>query len=230
MFIWRTPKTEIEEIIEKDDITDFEKLSNKITFDFNQTIKKNNELYHYSRIPILLYCIEKNAIKCFKFALINGADPTEKSERILNNSWAKQYKPVWDAYGFAGAKGNIQIIRILENRSILPNNYLIEGCLQFHQKTIFEWIKKEQYQLLTKGIKKSIYFENYEAFDILIQNISNLNIQINKKKETLIQYIIEKNAIGILDILISKGANLNFKDIFYIILILWFLIKIIYKK
>ena len=27
----------------------------------------------------------------------------------------KEYKEVWDAYGFAGAKGNIQIIRILED-------------------------------------------------------------------------------------------------------------------
>ena len=32
--------------------------------------------------PILLYCIEKNAFKCFKFALINGADPSIKSEKL----------------------------------------------------------------------------------------------------------------------------------------------------
>ena len=57
-------------------------LSNSNNFDFNQKIEKNNELYHYYRIPILLYCIEKNAFKCFKFVLINGANPSIKSEKL----------------------------------------------------------------------------------------------------------------------------------------------------
>ena len=56
-------KTKIEEIIEKDDIEAFKALSTDINFAFNQTIKKDNELFHYSRIPIILYCIEKNAYK-----------------------------------------------------------------------------------------------------------------------------------------------------------------------
>ena len=56
-------KTKIEEIIENDDIESLKILSNSNNFDFNQKIEKNNELYHYCRIPILLYCIEKNAFK-----------------------------------------------------------------------------------------------------------------------------------------------------------------------
>ena len=118
-------KTKIEEIIENDDIESLKILSNSNNFDFNQKIEKNNELYHYSRIPILLYCIEKNATKCFKFALINGADPSIKSEKLKRRreKWrGKEYKEVWDAYGFAGAKGNIQIIRILEEKGLNQTN------------------------------------------------------------------------------------------------------------
>ena len=117
------------EMIEKDDIEEFKIMSNSNNFDFNQKLKKNNELYYYSRIPTLLYCIESNVIKCFKFALINGADPTLKSERFINLQFGKkEYQQIWDAYGFASAKGNVQIISILEERGIKNRNCLIEGC------------------------------------------------------------------------------------------------------
>ena len=72
--IERREKEKIEEIIEKDDIESFRLISNDTNFDFNGIIKKENQLFKYTEIPIILYCIEKNAIKCFKYALINAKD------------------------------------------------------------------------------------------------------------------------------------------------------------
>ena len=188
-------KTKIEEIIEKDDIEAFKALSTDINFAFNQTIKKDNELFHYSRIPIILYCIEKNAYKCFKFALINGADPTIKSERMEFNSFdtGKKYVPVWDAYGFASAKGNIQILRILEESGFHPTNCINEGCSKFHQKLVLDLMKKEKNDLLNNlGIIETICYENFEALELFCQ---------------------------------EKGANINARDIIYLKKKMFFLIK-----
>ena len=233
-------KTKIEEIIENDDIESMKILSNSNNFDFNQKIEKNNELYHYSRIPILLYCIEKTAFKCFKFALINGADPSRKSEKLkiqkrqqfyytINRStfqYGKEYREVWDAYGFAGAKGNIQIIRILEKSGFKPNKCLIEGCSQFHQKGILELIMKEQSHLLNSTIKEIIFYENFEIFDLLILE-GIINMVQNKKGLTPLHYAAKKKSKEMLELLISKGANINAKTIIYLNIQILFLIKII---
>ena len=198
-------KTKIEEIIENDDIESLKLLSNSNNFDFNQKIEKNNELYHYCRIPILLYCIEKNAFKCFKFALINGANPSIKSEK--RRKWRrKEYKEVWDAYGFAGAKGNIQIIRILEEKGFKPTECLIEGCSQFHQKGILEMIKKEQSHLLNPTIKEIVFYENFEIIDLLILK-GYINSDQKKQGPTPLHYAAKKNLKDIGEVLISKGAD-----------------------
>ena len=222
-------KTKIEEIIENDDIESFKLLSNTNDFDFNQKIKKINILYHYTRIPIILYCIEKNAYKCFKFALINGADPTQKSEKLVSR-WRKEFKRIWDAYGFAGAKGNIQIIRMLKERGLNPNSCLMEGCSQFHQNMILEWIKDEESQLLDTGIKTTIHYENYQAFSLFVQRKNDLNILVSQKnfsQITLLQYALLKKANEIGELLISKGAYINAIYIIYPNIIILFLIKII---
>jgi len=91
-------KEKIEEIIDKDDIESFRLISNDNNFDFNGIIKKENKLFKYLEIPIILYCIEKNAIKCFKYALINGADPSKKSKfkKFSKRHFAMKNKEIWD--------------------------------------------------------------------------------------------------------------------------------------
>ena len=86
-----------------------------------------NFLIEYSSIPILSYSIEKNAIKCFKFILLNGANPLEKAQvlfpNLLPDSGAGiSYSfpignevDVWDSFGFAGANGSPQFIKILQD-------------------------------------------------------------------------------------------------------------------
>ena len=126
-------KTKLEEIIEKDDIDSFRIFASEPQF--NQMIDKVNLLFQYTKVPILSYCIEKEAIKCFKYALINGADPSQKSQ--LND------EKVWDSYGFAGAIGNIQIIKMIEDNGYPMSKDLVNGCIMFHHNNILQWIIKE---------------------------------------------------------------------------------------
>jgi len=100
-------KTRIEIVIEEDDVESLRLLSNQPNFDFNQRIKKENQLYKYKEIPIILFCIQKHAMKCFKFLLINGANPLEtitdipspclwwedeKKEYRWNDIWSRNWK------------------------------------------------------------------------------------------------------------------------------------------
>ena len=218
-------KTKIEEIIEKDDIDKFRLISNENNFDFNGRIKKENQLFKYSEIPIILYCIEKNAIKCFKYALINGADPSQKS--IYRKGNQGKDKEIWDGYGFAGAIGNIQIIKLIEDQGIQINKNLMKGASKFHQNHLIRWAEKNHNQILKDGVKETIKFENYEGFDIIYQNLNNINATLNDKDKLPIHYAAKDNSKEIFELLLSKGANIHAKDIIYQIIKLLFLINLI---
>ena len=213
----------IEEIIEKDDVESFRLISNDTNFDFNGRIKKENKLFNYTEIPIILYCIEKKAIKCFKYALINGADPSQKS---IYQKKKKIKKEKWDVYGFAGAIGNIQIIKLIEDQGIAINGNLIKGSSKFHQNHILHWREKENNSLLKEGMKEIIQYHNYEAFD-LIDRLFNVNSIFSDKNKTTLHYAAQYNSKEIGEVLISKGADFNAKGIIYLNIIILFLIKII---
>ena len=176
----------IEEIIEKDDVESFRLISNDTNFDFNGRIKKENKLFKYTEIPIILYCIEKNAIKCFKYALINGSDPSQKSVYTYIKEYSNKSKEIWDGYGFAGAMGNIQIIKMIEDQGTPINGDVIRGCSKFHQNHIIHWAEKEFSILLKDGVKECIQFYNIEAFNIINNNF-DINL-IGKRKKTPFSY------------------------------------------
>ena len=52
-------------------------------------------------------------------------------------------------------------------------------------------------------------------------------MELNKNKQTPLRIALEKNSKEIGEILISKGAHINAKDIIYLNIIILFLIKII---
>ena len=68
------------QIIEKDDLEllqqEFENDKNIILHDLFVFEKMN--------IPIVHYCIMKKAMKCFKFLILNGANP---SQTLKNTKW-----------------------------------------------------------------------------------------------------------------------------------------------
>ena len=60
--------------------------------------------------------------------------------------------------------------------------------------------------------------------------IENKSRKINKKNYTPLHYVAERNLTEIAELLISKGADINAKDIIYLNIIILFLIKITYNK
>ena len=192
-------KTNLEEAIENDNLELFRSLI--LDDNYNQTIKKENFHFQYSEIPILSYCIEVKAVKCFKQALINGADPSKKSLLLT--------KEIWDSYGFAGAIGNTSIIKMIENSGFKINKDLVEGCVAFHQNHIFSWLLKEynnnnnnnninNNNIFEFAVQNSIQYENYEVFDQLVQNKIDMNYEKEKHLSS------KKNS----DILIFSGLNI----------------------
>ena len=215
-------KTKIEEIIDKDVIDSFRLISNETNFDFNGRIKKVNDLYKYVEIPIILYCIQKNAMKCFKYALINGADPSHKS---FSKKDFFLEKGKWDGYGFAGAIGNIQIIKLIEDQGIPINENLMKGCSKFHQNHIIQWCEKENKSLLEEGLKECIKYSNYEGFDIINKNIQINVLASGNSNNTLLHIAAISNSKEIGEILLSKGTDINAIGIIYQIIKISFLIK-----
>ena len=59
----------------------------------------------------------------------------------------------------------------------------------------------------------------------LINIILNKSKKLNQKNETPLHYALEKNSKEIGEVLISKGADINAKDIIYLNMIILFLIN-----
>ena len=75
------------------------------------------------KIPLLQYCIMKNAIKCFKFLLINGYCDPNKTMKDHDTHYIytsgsrkriRRYK--WNSLATAQYFGNKEIVKILETR------------------------------------------------------------------------------------------------------------------
>ena len=79
---------ELEELIRNKDINTF----NTITNSFNEVEEMN--------IPLIQYCVMKNAINCFKFLLVNGFDDPnnimeEQTPSPNNRLWINEHRYEW---------------------------------------------------------------------------------------------------------------------------------------
>ena len=69
----------IEEIISGDKIKELEKLLQEKDIKSFNTITKSFLEVKKMEIPLIQYCIMKNAIECFKYLLVNGYDDPNKT-------------------------------------------------------------------------------------------------------------------------------------------------------
>ena len=219
-FIEIRKKEEIEEIINNDDLEKLRLLDSKSNFNFNSHIKKENLLYLYSSIPLLSYCIEKKAIKCFKYLLINGADPLQKTHVPIvhyNAQYANcevnedEFDEIWDAFGFAVAIGDIQYIKILQNQVGHFTNDLVMGCCQFHKNDTLSWILNENPSIIKYGLNHAVKYENIKAINLMLEN-PDLEIDVNIKdryQRTPIHYAARNKLLPIFEMFIKKGADIT---------------------
>ena len=182
----------IEEIISGDKIKELEKLiQDKDIQTFNTIIKSFNEV-KWMKIPLIQYCIIKNAIKCFKYLLINGFDDPNKIMEEQNSYhkdslWKSLHRYEWDCMATAIYFGNKKIIKILEEKGIEKgkNSAHIKAALLSYRNMIAKEI-----------------IENVNANQEQIQNIVNLSITT----------LAKNNNIIIFEYLMNKGVDINTHD------------------
>ena len=146
-------------------------------------------------IPLIQYCIMKNAIECFKYLLVNGLDDPNKTMKEQNPSLfltrsgnlikIKRYE--WDCMATAIFFGNKKIMKILEERGIErgENPTHIEAAILSYRNII----EKEIIEDLN---------ENNEQ----IENFLNLSIIASAKN----------NNIKGFEFLMTKGVDINTHD------------------
>ena len=118
--------SQIEEIISGDKITELDKLLQEKDIKTLNTITKSFLEVKKMQIPLIQYCIMKNAIECFKYLLVNGFDDPNKTMQEQNPEFfydssdnkieIKRYE--WDCMATAIYFGNKEIIKILEEKGI----------------------------------------------------------------------------------------------------------------
>ena len=174
------------------------------------TIKKSFLEVEEMEIPLIQYCVMKEANKCFKYLLINGFDDPKKimKERnplSFNDSQGniiniKRYE--WDCMATAIFFGYRDIIFILEEIGIErgTNATHIEAAILSYRNMIAIEIIED-------------LNENNEQ----IENIFNVSIMTSAKNN---------NLKGV-EFLMNKGADINAIDIIYLNMNILFLIKLI---
>ena len=107
-------------------------------FDFHQTLPKplTHVSYYGINLPLLSYAAFHNANKIFKFLLLNGTDP---QQRIFSNKTALIHQYPLSAIHFAVAGGNIEAIKILDERNT-DFSYLTFTAVSYFRNDILEWL------------------------------------------------------------------------------------------
>ena len=202
--------SQIEEIISGDKITELDKLLQEKDIKTLNTITKSFLEVEEMQIPLIQYCIMKNAIECFKYLLVNGFDDPNKTMQEQNPEFfydssynkieIKRYE--WDCMATAIYFGNKEIIKILEEKGIE------KGKNASH----FEAAILSYRNMIAKEIIEDLN-ENNEQ----IQNILNISIIA----------LAKNNNIKEIEFLMTQGVKINAIDIIYLNIKILFLIKII---
>ena len=143
-------------------------------------------------IPILHYCIIKKAMKCFKFLLLNGADPSSKLKEHqqsfgfgFKSNPTKQNKYEWDCMTIAICFGEWEIMKILEERGInkLNNPNVWEAAALTHRNNLLKLFISNKDQIgnylleecLKKGIEGAVKGNNLRGSIILLLKGADIN-------------------------------------------------------
>ena len=199
----------IETIISGDKINELQQLNQERNIETFNTIIKPFKEVEKMKIPLIQYCIMKNAIECFKYLLVNGYDDPNKTmeednPNSANYNWKNEHRYQWNCMATAIYFGNNEIIKILENRRAENRQNLtyIEAAILSYRNANVTKILDE--------LQNSDEFKNYLNTGFLAAAKSN-----NLKEA---------------EILLSKGARINIKDIIYLYIKIIFFFTIIKNK
>ena len=182
----------IDEIISGDKSIELRKLLQEKDIKAFSTIIKSFLDVKEMEIPLIQYCIIKNAIECFKYLLVNGYDDPNKTmeDQYPSYTWdsqnnrieIKRYK--WDCMATAIFFGNNEIIQILEVKGIEKgkNPAHIEAAILSYRNLIAKTIIEDQNEnneqiqdILNLSIIASAKNNNIKGIKFLITNVVDIN-------------------------------------------------------
>ena len=235
----------VEEILKKDKLDDFKLLIlNKGIDSISPNPKSFNEVEEKS-IPIIHDCLIHNAIRCFKYLLINGIDPTKRiQERQSSDLFLlanfnhfieiKIYE--WDCMTLAIYYGQVEIMKILEEFGIEKGNnpeHIEAAVLSYRNSTIKSIINKLKENnedpikinhffligLLASGRSNYIKWGEYFIDNGEKKNIEQINIL------EMFHFTLQNNSLEMFELLLSKGASIDVKGFFNLSIMVLLLIK-----
>ena len=206
----------IEEIVSADSIEKLQKLIRGKGIESLHPIE-SKFLDEEMRIPLIQYCVMKEAMRCFKFLLINGLD--DPKQTMLEPSVENQ-KYEWDCMAVAIYCGQQEMAKILEEQGFEKGSnpgHLEAAILAYRNdiaKDIIRDLKEDapnRKEILTVGLNAAAQSNNIKGFEILISKGAYINAE-NKDGVTPLHWAADENSKEIGELLISKGANINAKD------------------
>lgn len=211
---------DIKEIIEEDNLNLFKK-----RFEKNNNIIVEDSFFEVEnmKIPILHYCVMKKAIKCFKFLILNGANPFLKLSYSIESDGdsipGDKYQ--WDCMSVATCFGEWEMIKILEyvriTKPIDSNDW--EAAALAHQNQALKnlilnrsILNQSQFkECLNKAIFGAVKGNNLEGLRLLLKKGANINAK-DEKDNTLLHLAAKNNAVQVAKFLIDNGADIEARD------------------
>ena len=184
-----------------DDITGLQDyVSRNACVDFNEYPEKKwifTEVLDYlHELNIFEYSILFGSVKCFKYIMLNDGVELTSRCNILSVS-----------------SGNIEIIRILEQKDGTFTFESFDGSIKFHRNNIFEWLTHNYLAHLAElpdYYELSILFFNEEIFYFIINNGGSI-YQLNIHSELFpIQYALMSLNIDFFKYLLKYYQDLDF--------------------
>ena len=163
------------EVLEKDNVSEFEFLSMDKVFSYDMCLlAKSNTLFENYSLPILFHAILNNSIQCFKFLILNGANP-HLLIKYGNNDL--------NSISISIITNNTLIFKILEDNLVQYTDI----CLYFAslysrhkilKKIIWDYKNKLTNQQIKLGLLGAIQSDNLKGFNNIFK-ISEQNLLDN---------------------------------------------------
>ena len=184
----------VREIIKNDKMEEIQKLIRENGISAISPITKSFIDVENMGIPIINECIIQKATNCFKYLLINGIeDPTitiqdqnpYPADNFMHNFWKSEHKYEWDCMAIAIYYGEVEIMKILEEKGIEKGNnpsHIEAAILSYRNGIVNEIInqlkeknEKINNDLLLIGLIASTNNNNIKGFEMVLNNGADLN-------------------------------------------------------
>ena len=183
-----TITNDLQTIIKQDDISSLQQKNFDGYKGFDQTLFINNFYGNNEKIiPILHYCIITKSIQCFKFLLLNGANPlipicSIKSSTSVDNSYIS-YE--WDCISISVGLGEWEFMKLLEEGGIQKqyNSKVWEAASLTYRNKLIKYLlsnanpnEQEFKNCFLKGIFAAVTSNNFQSFELLLKFGDNINV------------------------------------------------------